>query len=111
MRSSGCVLNDYTQTDKGRDTYNTMEQKGFWSWLFRSAKDPEKLSLTIKSFFPLVLSAFVFFGWTDITESDLTEGLSAFTGIVSSIGVIIGLVRKFKKDPTLGGTLGRMGGS
>lgn len=78
--------------------------KKFWAWLLLSSSDPEKASLTIKSFGAAAATYIIFFaglfhktvGADDLNV--LTNNVANFMGIaltaVSSIGAVIGIVRK-----------------
>ncbi len=65
----------------------------FWQWLKQSSEDPSKLSLTLKSFIPLVLMLALLFGF-DLNEGDLVVGIEQIVALLTSIGLIWGLMRK-----------------
>ena len=85
--------------------------KRFWEWIIKSSADPTKVSLTVKSMLfgilPIVVVITKLLN-VEIAEGDLQTFIDALEasiiavfGAVSSIGVVVGLVRKiyltFKK--------------
>lgn len=65
-----------------------------------SSKDPEKLSLTIKSALLALVPVIIAVGrlnGLDLVETDLVQVINAIFTIVSMIGVIVGFARKFIK--------------
>lgn len=61
--------------------------------ILKSSANPEKLSLTLKSFIPLVLSLGIIFGF-DISQESILEIITAITGIVSGVYFLYGIGRK-----------------
>lgn len=58
-----------------------------------SSVDPEKLSLTLQSFVPLVIAVAALFG-VKLLSVDLQTLITAVIAVVSAVGTIYGLYRK-----------------
>ena len=67
-----------------------MENKKWWN----SSVNPQKISLTLKSFIPLVIFGLGFFGIASISESDLVGLAEAIGTFVSAGFLLFGLGRK-----------------
>ncbi len=65
----------------------------FWQWLKQSSKNPEQLSLSLKSFVPLVIALVPLFG-IELNEGDFINFVEQVVAILASVGLIVGLVRK-----------------
>lgn len=68
-----------------------------WPWL-QSSKDPQKLSLTLKSVagFAVALGLLTQ-GDSDTLTGAIVELVGAVSILLSSVGILWGLIRKFKK--------------
>ena len=58
-----------------------------------SSADPNKISLTLKSFVPFILAIAAIFN-VDLPETSIDEVISAVVAIVSGLGVLYGAWRK-----------------
>lgn len=64
-----------------------------------SSQNPEELSLTVKSIGLALIPLFVAIGKgfdIELVEADLVEVISGLAGLVSIVGVIYGVIRKYK---------------
>lgn len=67
--------------------------KNIFDWFVKSSADPEKISLTLKSLAPFILSLAVFFN-VDIVEGDFDKFAVAIVGVVSGLSFLFGFGRK-----------------
>ena len=65
-----------------------------------SSQNPDKLSLTIGSMLLALVPLFIAIARMfeiELAEADLVQVINAITGIISMVGVIVGVTRKYIK--------------
>ena len=67
--------------------------KNIFDWFVKSSADPEKISLSLKSLAPFVLSLAIFFN-VDITDGDFDKFVVAVVGVLSGLSFLFGFGRK-----------------
>ena len=68
--------------------------KNLISWFVTSSKNPEAWSLSLKSFFPLILALAPAIGLVDLSSGDLDQVTTQLLAVVSGVSFLYGFVRK-----------------
>ena len=89
-----CGIIKFNSVRKERSQYLNYIMRNFTDWLLRSSANPDKTSLTIKSFVPFILTILPLLGVVSISENDLYLLINGIVAILSGISLIYGFGRK-----------------